>query len=238
MTTKAAAVAEDQEKPSILENKVAMLTAKQQSLFTLAQNMYDLSIGCKNDKVKRQFLIRVKSLENVRQEFTEVTDQLNMAQLTLHPNAVVDFARLLAFDELYCYIKSVESEFTCVATQSIDSKTPTQITNNFDLLKRKLPALELVSFDGSPNKWVVFYENFTTLIHNNTNLADAEKVQYLIGKLSGKALSVCAGIPPIASNYEILWNTLKDKYQDKRTLATMYLEQILNFKGSPRLLTR
>lgn len=52
MTTKAAAVAEDQEKPSILDNKVAMLTAKQQSLFTLAQNMYDLSIGWKTIKWK------------------------------------------------------------------------------------------------------------------------------------------------------------------------------------------
>lgn len=215
-----------------LQDKVKMLTAKKQSLFRLVQNMYDLSLDVSNEKLKSSFLVRIHSVDNIRKEFIEVMEHLNLAEMELNPKSTADFTSLISFDELYCYIKSVGSQLSAVAAANAHALSQLNKSNNYDVLRKKLPALELMSFDGSPQKWVMFYENFSTLIHNNHNLSNAEKIQYLIGKLSGKALTVCAGIPPVASNYEILWNALKEKYQDNRTMATMYLEQMLNFKGS------
>ncbi|KAL1448534.1 hypothetical protein WDU94_007609 [Cyamophila willieti] len=60
---------------------------------------------------------------------------------------------------------------------------------------------------------------------------DSQKLQYLLTKLSGNALSVFNGIPPTAENYKIIYDTLVEKYDDKRSLATHYFDQILQFKS-------
>ncbi|KAG5881647.1 hypothetical protein JTB14_036756 [Gonioctena quinquepunctata] len=44
------------------------------------------------------------------------------------------------------------------------------------------------------------------------------------------ALGVCTGVAPTGGNYNIIWKALVDKYQDARSLATSYLDQILGFK--------
>ncbi|CAG9136650.1 unnamed protein product [Plutella xylostella] len=50
-------------------------------------------------------------------------------------------------------------------------------------------------------------------------LTDHEKLHYLLGKLTGKAQAACAGITPSAENYKTLFDTLVNRYEDKRTLA-------------------
>ncbi|XP_045454788.1 uncharacterized protein LOC123664238 [Melitaea cinxia] len=44
------------------------------------------------------------------------------------------------------------------------------------------------------------------------------------------ALTAISGIPPTADNYDLIYSTLVDKYQDIRTLASTYLQQIINLK--------
>ncbi|KAG5894734.1 hypothetical protein JTB14_006153 [Gonioctena quinquepunctata] len=61
-------------------------------------------------------------------------------------------------------------------------------------------------------------------------LTDVDKVNYLVGRLKGFALGVCTGVSPTGGNYNIIWKSLNDKYQDARSLATSYLDQILGFK--------
>ncbi|XP_052737425.1 uncharacterized protein LOC112046303 [Bicyclus anynana] len=209
-----------------LQLEIRLLQAKQQSFYKHIQTLYDLSQNLKDDVTIKNFLIRLKCLDNLRSDYVSVTDQLNISNLKANPKSLINFDTLTSFDELFCHIKSVESD--------ILDKLARNKTHNLDLLK-KLPALELRGFDGNPTHWSAFYENFKTLIHNNENLCNAEKIQYLLGKLSGKALLVCSGIQPVASNYELIWNSLIEKYEDKRTLGSMYLEQILNFKGNHTL---
>ncbi|KAI5708005.1 hypothetical protein M8J77_014484 [Diaphorina citri] len=96
--------------------------------------------------------------------------------------------------------------------------------------KVRLPALELPSFSGEFSEFNVFYESFKSLIHDNKELDNTQKVQYLVSKLSGKALTVCAGVPATADNYSIIFNNLVEKYQCKRSQAKAYLSNILNFK--------
>lgn len=93
-----------------------------------------------------------------------------------------------------------------------------------------MPELELATFSGDPIKWPIFYESFKRTIHENPDLLDHERVQYLIGKLSGRALSVCVGITPNSDNYQTIWTSLVDRYNDKRSLATAYLDQMFDFK--------
>uniref|UniRef100_A0A8D9BGQ3 Peptidase aspartic putative domain-containing protein n=1 Tax=Cacopsylla melanoneura TaxID=428564 RepID=A0A8D9BGQ3_9HEMI len=69
------------------------------------------------------------------------------------------------------------------------------------------------------------------MIHDNTELSDEQRIQYLIGKLSDKAVSVVSGVPAIGQNYNIIWNNLVDKYLDSRVLFSSYFDQILSLKS-------
>ncbi|KAJ8937588.1 hypothetical protein NQ318_017657, partial [Aromia moschata] len=94
----------------------------------------------------------------------------------------------------------------------------------------KLPKLPLPKFSGDIKEWPLFIECYNSMIHNNLELNDVDKVHYLIGCLSGSALNVCSGIPPTGDNYNIILKALIDKFEDKRILANSYIEQILHFK--------
>uniref|UniRef100_A0A8D9B5S7 Uncharacterized protein n=1 Tax=Cacopsylla melanoneura TaxID=428564 RepID=A0A8D9B5S7_9HEMI len=51
----------------------------------------------------------------------------------------------------------------------------------------------------------------------------------LLSRLKGSALSVCAGIPATGGNYDTIFTSLIDRYQDKRALAAAYMDKIINF---------
>nr|CAI5834863.1 unnamed protein product [Callosobruchus analis] len=71
---------------------------------------------------------------------------------------------------------------------------------------------------------------FKSRVHDNKSISNDDNIDYLIGRLKGPALSVCSTVAATGENYEIVWNALVEKYQDKRQLANSYLKQILDFK--------
>ncbi|XP_049884307.1 uncharacterized protein LOC126379550 [Pectinophora gossypiella] len=65
------------------------------------------------------------------------------------------------------------------------------------------------------------------------SLSKSEKLYYLLGRLKGPAQLVFSGISPTADNYECIWNALVTKYQDKRFLANVFLDNIFDSKALP-----
>ena len=43
----------------------------------------------------------------------------------------------------------------------------------------KLPKLSLPTFHGDPMKWSVFWEQFSSAVHNNDQLDNTQKLTYL-----------------------------------------------------------
>lgn len=66
----------------------------------------------------------------------------------------------------------------------------------------KLPKIEMVKFDGSPNEWLSFWSQFKG-IHEDRNLSDKQKFQYLIQATAtdSPARRVVGSFPPTAENY-------------------------------------
>lgn len=85
---------------------------------------------------------------------------------------------------------------------------------------RSLP-IELMPFDGDTRNWPLFCASFKSTVHENASLTDANRLYYLLGKLSPKAQSVFAGITHCAENYQLIFQTLMDRYQDTRVLASL-----------------
>ncbi|XP_008475864.2 uncharacterized protein LOC103512857 [Diaphorina citri] len=119
------------------------------------------------------------------------------------------------------------------------SKVATELPSVVKEPAMKLPPLEIPFFNGDLSKWPMFYEIFKANVHDS-QLSEAHKLQYLLSKLGGTAQNVCAGIPPTAENYLVIFNALVEKYQDKRNLAHIYLEKMFKFnqvKSSQQLST-
>ncbi|XP_052739710.1 uncharacterized protein LOC128198398 [Bicyclus anynana] len=205
---------------SKLNKNILKLEARKESLFNIIQQLYDLSRCLDDDQNRSRFLTRVISIESTRQQFINTVDELVTEQLKEDENIRPNYAALEAFDQLYCEIQQ--------ALSNVKSKS--QGLEQYNLLNSKLPPIQLQKFDGSPSAWPVFYENFLSLIHNNNQISDMQKVQYLTGCLTGKALHICASIRPTGENYHIIFNSLVEKYQDTRVLASQYVESLLHYK--------
>lgn len=204
------------------QSDLVILEAKRNAFFTRLQQIYGLSVKAREDDVQRKtFLHNVSNLDQLRSDFERVLDSYNECVIRLNPNASVNYQSWLAFEEMYCKIKRTQTEIE----NSAESPRPLQ-----SALRQNLPAIQLMEFNGELRNWPLFYEQFKSVIHNNSRLTDSERIQFLVGKLTDKAKSICAGLPATGENYPIIWQALVDKYEDKRAMAASYVDQLLEFK--------
>lgn len=201
--------------------KLLVLLAKREALFELVQNIFDTSVNIDVDAGAREtFLAGSANIDVLRTDFMTTLDNYNACLLESKPLAKPDYKCLIAFEQLYSRIKRFQTlNLSVTPADSLPQKG-----------KPRLPAIELVSFAGDIRSWPLFYASFKTTVHDNPSLSDAEKLYYLLGKLSGKAKSICSGISPTADNYNVIIQTLIDKYEDKRMLASAYMNQLFDFK--------
>ncbi|XP_071640872.1 uncharacterized protein [Temnothorax longispinosus] len=94
----------------------------------------------------------------------------------------------------------------------------------------KLPKIALPQFNGDLDKWPSFIALYNQAIHENRSLSAIEKYQYLLASLSGEALGVVRNLPLTAENYEIAYDALRERYQNRRKLATQYWRSFVHAK--------
>lgn len=206
-----------------MNREIKLLEARQNSFFSRAQRIYDSIKNLKTISSKNTFCANASLLIEIRREFMEMVNKINKLNLTINPEFIPNFQTEQTFDELYAIIQQT-------AKQMVNENTDQSSSIAQQKHHIKLPKLTLPSFNGNFMNWKIFYETFRNIIHENKELSNAEKIQYLVGSLSDKALNVCVGIPTTADNYEIIWNALVEKYEDSRAHAAYYFDQILNIK--------
>lgn len=90
----------------------------------------------------------------------------------------------------------------------------------------RLPKLEITPFDGTYDHWQNFHDMFTATVHENTSLSPAMKLQHLKSVVQGEAADLLSAIRITDANYNIAWDTLKDRYQKESTLLLHHLHKI------------
>ncbi|XP_044751640.1 uncharacterized protein LOC123311639 [Coccinella septempunctata] len=210
------------------QTKLKALESKKQMFFLRLQKLSDYIKDLNKPKVAEYFRMGLYSIETTKQSIMEVVEEINMIQLDINPDSSPNYQAIEAAEDLYCRIKLAADQ---VEKGSLDSSSSSGTISKIPLKpQHKLPAIELVDFNGDPKVWPIFYQNFKSCVHENAELDDACKIHYLLSKLSGRALTICSGIPPIANNYESIWKLLINTYQDERLLASTYLRSIFEFK--------
>lgn len=208
--------------PCISEEKeLTILEAKRNVLFERIQNIYERSKTANSSESTREsFLSYCMTVENIRSDFHNLLDTYNAKLLSIDPDAKPNYQAYTSFEDLYCIIKRIQSQ--------LEGRSTTAGAVAPAVRAPRLPSIELMSFDGDIRNWPLFYASFKSTVHDNGSLTDADRLYYLIGKLSPKAQSVFAGVTPSAENYPVIFQSLIDRYQDTRVLASTYFDQALN----------
>ena len=90
----------------------------------------------------------------------------------------------------------------------------------------RLPKLELTKFGGQIHRWQEFWDGYSSAVHENENLAKADKFKYLKSLLEEPAKSVVAGLPLTSNNYETAVKLLKDRYGDPVIIQRAHINQL------------
>lgn len=210
------------------ESRLKVLVGKKEMYFQRIQTLYNYGKNFQDPASLRNFRIKFKSLESTKTEFMQTLEDIVQVQLSIDADYQPDLKAAESFDDLYCHVLYMAEEAGLVNSQTKPVAEPDKGESSSNTLR--LPKITLSMFSGNIKEWPVFDECFKSLIHENDKLNDVDKVNYLVGQLSGRASTVCAGLAPVGSNYKIIWDSLIEKYDNTRVLANSYLEQILELK--------
>ncbi|CAH1109580.1 unnamed protein product [Psylliodes chrysocephalus] len=188
-------------------------------LFLRVQQCYDNGQTLENDPNNNS---RTKSFEILYLNFPKTVEAYNtiiqdivILKQKLFPDQPVVYD---SFEELYGVIEYYAAKLlpkpTTDHSQTVSNSSSSNIqAGNNNHPKIHMPKIELVKFDGED---IAF---------------KAEKLNYLLGSLSGKALKTCNNFEAIPSNYDLIWHLLEETYNDKKYLDNLYLDRLWNFKG-------
>ena len=87
----------------------------------------------------------------------------------------------------------------------------------------KLPKLFIKPVSGDPLEWLTFWDSFKSSVHENTEISDIDKMNYLRGYLSGEAVKAIAGLPLCNANYDKAVELLKQRFGRSQTLINSYM---------------
>lgn len=209
-------------------NKITILQAKNNSIFARLTSLHDTAtkipmadLVCLRST--ESFMADTETLQVVRSEFIQNLDTINELGFEANEVFIPDYQSLNAFEDIYARIQRVRSRIIeSQGSRATESKGAHTLV--------KLPPIDIPSFNGKVENWPVFYESFKTNIHCNHSLSDAQRMQYLTGKLTGPALKVISGIIPSGDNYVSIWESLIQKYQDTRALGCHYTSILFDIK--------
>ncbi|XP_031351735.1 uncharacterized protein LOC116177021 [Photinus pyralis] len=188
---------------------------------TRISETYTLAIKSQTDSSQHNlFKIKYDSLEEVYTSFNELHNEV-IGLIDEKEFEAQDVIRK-STDEFYFKTKEIFNKlFPSKENHSL-------VSINSQDEKIKLPKITIPVFDGTMLKWPTFYDLFSALVHNNSSLANIHKFQYLISFVQGEPLNLIKSIQTTDANYLIAFNTLVNRYQNKRILAASYWHEIYN----------
>ena len=95
----------------------------------------------------------------------------------------------------------------------------------------KLPTINIKSFDGEPENWHTFIDPFECAIDKNDTLSDIQKMNYLKNLGEGKAATITSSIKLANENYNICFNLLKERYEDKQLMIHSHKSKLLKLEN-------
>lgn len=91
-----------------------------------------------------------------------------------------------------------------------------------------LPPCDTEVFYGDYESWPTFRDMFTALYRNSSRLSPVEKMCHLIKKTQGEARELLKTCPITNDGFEMAWQNLVNRYENKRILVNAQLKNLFN----------
>ncbi|XP_043464500.1 uncharacterized protein LOC122499958 [Leptopilina heterotoma] len=91
-----------------------------------------------------------------------------------------------------------------------------------------LPKISLNTFSGEYTEWQAYSDLFSSLVGKNPDLTNVEKMHYLRSTLQGDASQLIASLPNSGPSFPTAWDTLVDRFENKRMLINSHLNKLLS----------
>lgn len=221
--------------------EIDSLVKKREKYYARLQALYDVGKKCIQLAQQKQsfntefdsFVSRYQRLEDDYSVFEQTSDSISLLNSQVDEGDRVEVhSASMSYDDLYFNVKTIGRKLNIdkhlqqtKTDLSADKQSPVHSPQ-----VARLPKLEIEPFDGTLSAWPNFYALFTSMIHKNQSLSKSEKLTYLRSLLKSHALSLIETLVICDENYDIAMRTLTDRYQNKRLLASNYLDKILSFR--------
>ncbi|XP_039304389.1 uncharacterized protein LOC113003215 [Solenopsis invicta] len=96
------------------------------------------------------------------------------------------------------------------------------------LKQMQLPKLKLPNFSGDQLEWEGFQNLFCSFVHDITGVPKVQKLQYLMGCLTGEAAEIVTGVPLTDSAYDRAWQDLVMRYDNLRVLLYAHMRHLIS----------
>ena len=96
----------------------------------------------------------------------------------------------------------------------------------------KLPRLHLRSFAGNLTQWTSFWESFQSAVHDNDELTDTEKFNYLNSLMERSAKEAISGFLLTAGNYYEAIKTLQKRFGSRQHIVDKHLDILFSVDTS------
>lgn len=211
-----------------------------EDLFADLTEIYDSMKGIKVDKFSLA-CAKVDRMETIETEWKNTKFEILKYNSTCtDPKAKVPLQKYAfgnVIDSIRCWyyeLKEKKENESQAASASNANVAPPATLSSPNSNVARLPKLSIPIFDGvSLSEWNSFYALYESLVHKNGSLSDVQKFQYLRSLLKGNALKLIENIHLSEPNYNVAYDLLTKRYQNKRLLATHYIKQIEDFKPIP-----
>ncbi|XP_072381169.1 uncharacterized protein [Diabrotica undecimpunctata] len=209
-----------------MSSKINKANLARQTAYSRLREAHEAGIqASRDDTVKSLFLARAEEIDAIYQEF-HTAHNLIIGSITDEEFSEHDKFRVAA-DQAYYGVKSIKSDFL-IRDSSSSSNISSHSNAQSSRPSVRLPKLNIPTFSGNFRDWPSFFDLFNSLIHHNHDLSDVEKFRFLITSISQEPLALIKGIPLTDANYQIAYEILGKRYQNKRILATQYYNDIFN----------
>lgn len=169
---------------------------------------------------------RIELLEQYWQSFTDDYKEIKKDETIIKEEKKKHKELYNKTEDLYLEFKTTLKEH--ISTHEVMAASPS--TSVVSAPQTKLPSINLPTFSGDYHEWLNFKELFVSLIANERGLSDLQKHHYLRSCLKGEAEHLLQHFDVTAVNYKKAWNTLVNRYSNKRVIVNTTLNRLLNQK--------
>lgn len=175
----------------------------------------------------------LQTLTKIDREIVASADDNDEVFQAYDKDCVFEKLKELLFIQAMKYNDQLKLVNTTFDQTQASANSTTVAQNNSDPFSYygiKLPTMTIDPFDGTFTSWHSFRDKFERAIHNNRNLCNSTKLEYLDSLLKGEAKKVIKRgtfqLKP--ENNDTLWEMLKKRYEHKRSLANAYFQELFN----------